>query len=279
MDENRAVFNLLKDKDRDGLLKAIWDARQGEIDQIREKLQDLENGKTLGETEIKKLQNENEEYKVRLTEQEDIIRQLHKDEETSIYIIDGLKENIHSKEEDNKRMLDLLKRSKPYIQKLKFQLTDKLAEIKKLNLRIDHFEKDQRDLLRLVQEKEEVISNLERLNDSQTKSLETNIKDLENEMMAQKARYEAERESILENNQSLVNSLQEKIRELMEKTHKTEKELQKAKLYVDGVEKDLEKVRRNAKQYQILNHKMEAELYRISGDAKNVQKTRPISWN
>lgn len=279
MEHNRSVFELLKDKDRDGLLKAIWDARQGEVDELKEKVHALEDKTTKEQSELKNLSDENESMNGRLNEQEEIIRNLHKDEETSIYIIDGLKQNIHKKEKELERMLELLKRSKPYIEDLKIRDAERLAEIKDLKRKVDAFQNDQRNMIKIIQDKDSEMSQLKKISDAQTKELDSKIREMEDQHLFEKDSWNSEKESILENNNSLASSLQDRLKTLISEKEKLEKELQKSKLFAESLEQELNKVRRNAKQYQVLNHKMEAELYRISGGPKSVSKTKPLSWN
>ncbi|MFZ8934716.1 MAG: hypothetical protein ACO20H_01600 [Bacteriovoracaceae bacterium] len=279
MELNRSVFELLKDKDRDGLLKAIWDARQGEVDQLVEKVTALELKTTEDQQELERLNNDSEAINTRLNEQEEIIRSLHKDEETSIYIIDGLKQNIHKKEKELERMLELLKRSKPYIEDLKIRDAERLAEIKDLKRKLDAFQNDQRDMIKIIQEKDSELGQLKKIYDAQIKELDSKIREIEDQHLFEKDAWSSEKESILQNNNSLASGLQGKLKTLISEKEKLEKELQKSKLFAESLEEELNKVRRNAKQYQVLNHKMEAELYRISGGPKAVSKTKPLSWN
>ncbi|MDH5580882.1 MAG: hypothetical protein OEY33_03180, partial [Bdellovibrionales bacterium] len=198
MEHNRSVFELLKDKDRDGLLKAIWDARQGEVDELKEKVHALEDKTTKEQSELKNLSDENESMNGRLNEQEEIIRNLHKDEETSIYIIDGLKQNIHKKEKELERMLELLKRSKPYIEDLKIRDAERLAEIKDLKRKVDAFQNDQRNMIKIIQDKDSEMSQLKKISDAQTKELDSKIREMEDQHLFEKDSWNSEKESILE---------------------------------------------------------------------------------
>ncbi len=279
MEHNRSVFELLKDKDRDGLLKAIWDVRQAEIDQLKTQFDEMSSKNEEDVKTLNELKEENTSLTARLTEQEEIIRNLHQDEETSIYIIDGLKQNIDKKSKELERTLSLLKKSKPYIEDLKIKDAENLAEIKELNHKLNAYQNDQRDMIRILQEKETDLNQMKKIYDVQIDDLEEKIKELENQRYFDQDNWETEKKAILQNQNALVTSLQDKLKQTLAEKEKLQKELQKAKLFAESLEQELDKVRRNAKQYQILNHKMEAELYRISGGPKSVTKTKPLSWN
>ena len=286
MEQNRGIFKLLKEGEREGIYKAIWDSREGELDNLMTELDYLKatNG------DFQKVRDEsiqkNQENVKKVEDLEGIVRHLHKDEETSIFIIDGLKSHLSIKEDENSRMLNVIQKSKPYIQSLKENLSEKIAELKKYKHKMRKSQDGEVSLMAMVRKKDKKIEKLTK----QIHSLEEDGLVAKNDNEAQKEilmnEHEKNIENMTERKDSIIDKMKAEFELVMQNfdreklnTDKLEKELQKAKMFIESLRNEVEKVRSSTKQYQVLNHKMETELYRLNGDLKALQKTNSISWN
>lgn len=327
MEQNKSVIEFLQKKGNgDGVHRAIWESRDEEIIELKKSISMLEikNNKLIEERAS--FESDYQLKEKRLLDQEQIIAELHQDEETSMFIINGLKEKIHLKEQECDRMINLIKKSKTYIEKIKSDLTDRTIELKVSKERFKCLNQDQMELIELVKKRDSEIISFQ--NELEAKNLEyqeqltkkINEKEklkntYEKELKDQNNKYREELQKLISEEEQLRIAAQENI-EALNKTHQSELnkvidnrakellereniinkleenlglekdkskrfqlELQKAKLFVVNLKNEIEKVRNSTKHYQKLNHKMEAELYRLNGDLSVLQKSRPISWN
>jgi chromosome segregation ATPase len=98
MEENGKIFDVLKERGGEGFYRAIWDARDAEIEKLKEDL------------ELKTSEQESSEKKMmdlqKLTkEQERLVKESKQAEEAADFIVQGLKQQIIVFKEERKGLL------------------------------------------------------------------------------------------------------------------------------------------------------------------------------
>lgn len=248
MERNKHIFLFLKKKPTEGLYKAIWESRDLEIDQLKKNLQTLE-------VKQEKLQQENEKIKT-----------LEKDEETSLQIIEGLKEKnyalrdqVSSLHQKNQEQEEALRMKETHLAKAKIDLSDALSKIREMTTDLKKAKDEEINLVRLMREKErnflDVIKDYEDKINNGIKDRDRITKALTKEIKEVSSLYKIE---------------MLKVQELKEQVNKLKVELSKERTTTDHLKEEVGKIKENTRRYQALNHRMEAELNRIDNDLNSL---------
>ncbi len=248
MERNKHIFLFLKKKPAEGLYKAIWESRDSEINELKKNMQTLE-------VKQEKLQEQTEKIKT-----------LEQDEETSLQIIEGLKEKNYSYRDQiatfhqkNQEQEENLRMKETYLSKAKIDLAEALTKIREMTTDLKKGQEEQINLVRLMREKEknflemardyeEKINNGVRDRDRITKALTKEIKEIS----------------------SLYKIEMLKVQDLKEQVNKLKVELSSERTSTNHLKEEINKIKENARRYQALNHRMEAELNRIDSDLNSL---------
>ncbi|TDJ06168.1 MAG: hypothetical protein E2O68_05390 [Deltaproteobacteria bacterium] len=259
IERNKHVFKFLGKGNGGGLAKAVWDSRDEEIRQLRNNINELKVGQ-------QKLEYDNQS----IPKIVDKLKMLESDEEISINIIEGLKEKTFALEDE----LNHLALEKNIIEndfhdkettiiKLKIQLSDALSNVKELTTDLHKSQNSEVNIIKLMRRKERGVKDT--------------LQD-----------YEGKVRAVLRDKDRITSALTKEIREitsvfkievvkvqdLREKNNKIKLELRKTRQFVENLKEEVRKIRANTKKYQILNHKMESELYRLNYDLEGLDTTR-----
>ncbi|RLA61477.1 MAG: hypothetical protein DRQ88_07915 [Epsilonproteobacteria bacterium] len=259
IEKNKHVFKFLNRGSGGGLAKAVWDSRDAEIKQLKTNINELKIGQD-------RLLEDNQS----LPEIKDKLKMLESDEEISINIIEGLKEKTFVLEDElghlehEKNVIkNELHDKETTITKLKINLSDALSKTKELTTDLKKSQSSEINIIKLMRQKE--------------KGVKETLKD-----------YEGKVRSVLRDKDRITNALTKEIREitsvfkietvkvqdLREKNSRLKLDLRKNRQFVENLKEEIQKIRANTKKYQILNHKMESELYRLNGDLEGLSSTR-----
>jgi len=259
IERNKHVFKFLGRGNGGGLAKAVWDSRDAEIRQLKYNINELKQDQ-------ESLRRDNQA----LPEISEKLKTLESDEEISINIIEGLKEKTFALEDE----LNHLAYEKSEIEnelhekenlntKLKIQLSDALSGVKELTTDLNKSQNSEVNIIKLMRHKERGIKDT--------------LRD-----------YEEKVRSVIRDKDRITHALTKEIREitstfkietvkvqdLKEKNNRLKLEIRKTRQFVENLKEEVRKIRANTKKYQILNHKMESELYRLNGDLENLDSTR-----
>ena len=146
MKENEKIFDVLKKRGGQGFYRAIWEARDAEIEHINE--QRKEDQKTIMELKVK-IKNQNktiEELKKVLTDQNEVIQESKKVEETTKFVIGGLKEQVKNLDIERKRLL----KENHDIKVIKIKMGKVCEEFNHMKRSLDQSQKGEVDLTKMV---------------------------------------------------------------------------------------------------------------------------------
>ena len=248
MERNKHIFQFLKKKPAEGLYKAIWESRDLEINELKKNIQTLE-------VKQEKLEQTTEKIKT-----------LEQDEETSLQIIEGLKEKnyalrnqVSSLHQRDQELEEALRMKETHLAKAKIDLSDALSKIRELTTDLKKAQEEEINLVRLMRDKErnfaevakdyeDKINNGIKDRDRITKSLTKEIKDVS----------------------SLYKIEMLRVQELKEQINKFKVELSMERNTTDHLKKEVGKIKENTRRYQALNHRMEAELKIIDSDLNSI---------
>ena len=259
IEKNKHVFKFLGRGNGGGLAKAVWDSRDAEIRQLKNNLNELRVGQ-------ERLTNENSS----LPEIKEKLEILESDEEISINIIEGLKEKTfvledeinHLTQERNLALNDLHDKDSS-ITKLKIGLSDALSKVKELTTDLSKSQNSEVNIIKLMRQKERGVKDT--LHDYEEKV---------RSVLRDKDRITSALTKEIKNITSTFKIEIVKVQDLKEKNNKLKLELRKTRQFVENLKEEVRKIRTNTKKYQILNHKMESELYRLNYDLEGLDTTR-----
>ncbi len=247
MERNKHIFDFLKKKP-EGLYKAIWESRNSEINELKKNIQTLE---------VKQEQ---------FAEQTQKIHTLEKDEETSLQIIEGLKEKNYSLRDQvstlhqkNQEMEEALRMKDTYLSKAKIDLSDALSKIREMTQDLKKAKEEEINLIKLMREKErnflDVAKDYEDKIENGIKDRDRITKALTKEIKEISSLYKIE---IL------------KVQELKEQINKVKVELSNERTVALHLKDEVSKVKENARRYYALSYRMEEELKRIDQDLNSL---------
>lgn len=234
IERNKSLFDFLKRKPSEGLYKAIWEARNNEINELKKEIKDQST----------KYQN------------------LEQEEETSMQIIEGLKEkNFFLRDQvallaqKNQELEGAQKNQAADLSKMKIELSDSLSRNKEMNAELKKIKDEEIKLIKLIREKEKNFLDIVREYDLK---IENAVKDRERITKS------------LSKEIKEINSLYKiellKVHELKEQMNKLKVELSNERAMSNHLKTELLKLKENTRRYRALNHRMEEELSRIDLD-------------
>ena len=234
MEENEEIIEVLKKKGGSGLYRAIWEARDVEIEvleegistQIKEK-ENLEKKILQQEKEIASREKTIEDFKNIIKDQDNLIKETEKIEETTNFVIKGLKQQILTLENENN---DLLKENGEN-KKIKIKMGKVCEQFNLMKKSLDQSQKGEVDLTKMV------------------RVLQNEKNDLEESFSKVKKREKSlgyELDKYKNNYSQLKNEFKKRQRQLRISLQKLEK-------------------------FETMNYKMESELCRLNGDIKSLR--------
>ena len=245
MEENEEIFEVLKKKGGSGLYRAIWEARDVEIEVLEEGLSNqisekdnLEKKILQQEKDIASRDKTIDDFKNVIKDQDNLIKETEKIEETTDFVIQGLKQQISSLEDEKKSLLNENAENKNV--KIKMgKVCEQFNQMKKALDQSQRGEVDLTKMVRLLKSKKEDLENSLSKVKKREMSLGYELDKYKKNLSQLKSDYKRDK-SFFKNE---FKKLQEKLKLNFQKLEKSE----------------------------MMNHKMESELFRLNGDIKSLR--------
>ena len=146
MEENKKLFDVLKERGGQGFHRAIWEARDSEIEKLNEKIDEDQKKIKDSKEKVKELRKTVEELKKVLTDQNEVIEESKKVEGTTKYVITGLKEQLKNLDSERKKLLE----ESSEIKSIKIKMGKVCEEFNQMKKSLDQSQKGEVDLTKMV---------------------------------------------------------------------------------------------------------------------------------